>query len=198
MNVLKFLAGTALILGILLFLLDLFAAPKAYSVTRTQTIDAPVTAVFSHVSSLEKTAAWSPWNKKDPNMKKEYAGAPGEVGSTYTWDGNEEVGSGKQEIVKIVPNKKVESKLYFYTPYEAEADALITLKEKDKSSTQVSWRIGGRNNTFMERMLSLFKVINMEAAIGPDFESGLADLKTLVESEYSQTTSKEPAEAGAN
>lgn len=195
MNVLKFIGGTVLILGILFFLLDLFAAPKTYSVVRTTSVNAPAEVVFPHLQSLEKAGAWSPWTKKDPNMKKEYAGTDGTVGATYTWDGNEIVGSGKQEITKIVPNEKVESKLYFYTPYEGQSTSALSVKEKDGKS-EVKWKLYGNNNTFMERMLSFFGVINIEKEVGPDFESGLASLKTIVEAEYSQTTSKEPAAAG--
>lgn len=191
MNVLKFLGGTVLILGILFFLLDLFAAPKTYSVLRSTTINAPAEVVFPHIASLEKGQAWSPWAKKDPNMKKEYGGTDGAEGSFYTWEGNEAVGSGKQEIKRITPNKKVESKMEFYTPYEGTANAAIEIKDKDGTS-EVKWKLYGNNETFIERMLTFFGVINIEKEVGPDFESGLASLKTLVEAEYSQTTAKQP------
>ncbi|MBT8203196.1 MAG: SRPBCC family protein, partial [Acidimicrobiia bacterium] len=45
-------------------------------------------------------------------------------------------------------------------------------------ATTVTWSMTGRN-TLMTRVIGIFK--SMDAMVGPDFERGLAKLKSLVE-----------------
>jgi hypothetical protein len=48
--------------------------PDSFQVQRTITINAPQPAVHELVNDYRNWAAWSPWEKKDPNMKRTFNG----------------------------------------------------------------------------------------------------------------------------
>ena len=198
MQFLKVLAGTLFFLGLMLFLIDLFVAPKVNTAYRSAVIETPAEVIYPHLISFEKRGAWSPWAAKDPNMTKSVEGTDGAVGAIYTWSGNEAVGSGSEELTRMDPNKKVESLLTFKTPYEGTATATMRLDPKGDKGTKVTWNISAPNPDFMSRILSFVGVINLDKEVGADFENGLADLKSLVESEYTQMSTKDAVGAKSN
>ncbi|AEM69099.1 Polyketide cyclase/dehydrase [Allomuricauda ruestringensis DSM 13258] len=170
-----------IILGIVLLIIILAAiAPKNYNVSRSIEISKPKSVVFDYLKSLKRQGEWSPWDKRDPNMKKEFTGTDGEVGAINYWKGNKEVGEGEQEITKIVEGERIESELRFLKPFKSTSDAYIVTKELDKNSTKVVWGFSGKNKFPMSIMM-LF--MNMDKAVGKDFEEGLASLKEILENQ---------------
>ncbi|MEO1484250.1 MAG: SRPBCC family protein [Bacteroidota bacterium] len=166
--------------GLILLIVFLgIIAPKSYSVSRSISIAQPKDTVFEYIKSLEKMDNWSPWAKKDPNMEKKFTGTDGEVGSVSYWNGNKEVGEGEQEITKIVPGERVESELRFLKPFKSTSDAFMTTEEEGPNTTKVTWGFSGKNK-FPMSIFMLF--MNMDKAVGGDFEDGLGSLKTILES----------------
>ena len=153
-------------------------APKSYDVNRSIIINKPVSKVFEYLKYLKNQDDWSPWGKRDPNMKKEFEGTDGQVGAISKWEGNKEVGMGEQELMRIVENEVVESKLRFLKPWKSESDAYLKVKESDGGQTTVTWGFSGRNK-FPVSIMMLF--MNMDKAVGKDFVEGLATLKGLME-----------------
>ncbi|MGB5693583.1 MAG: SRPBCC family protein [Flavobacteriaceae bacterium] len=169
-----------IVLGLVLLIVILAViAPKGYDVNRSITIDQPVSKVFDYLKYLKNQDEWSPWQKRDPNMKKEFVGTDGEVGAISKWDGNKEVGMGEQELKRIVENEVIESELRFLKPWKSESDAYLKVNESDTGQTQVIWGFSGRNKFPMSIMM-LF--MNMDKMVGKDFEEGLGSLKELMES----------------
>ena len=154
-------------------------APKDYDVNRSITIDQPVSKVFEYLKYLKKQDEWSPWNKKDPNMKKEFEGVDGQVGAISRWEGNKDVGTGEQEITRIVENEVVESRLRFFKPWKSESDAYLKVQETGSDQTTVTWGFSGHNK-FPISIMMLF--MNMDKAVGNDFNEGLATMKKNLES----------------
>ncbi len=102
------------ILGILLaFFFYVFSREGKFDYSVTMAINAPAEKVFPYLSDLKAGSEWSPFEKKDPNMKKEY------VGNKLIFKGNSEAGSGSIEIIKIIPNESVELKLIMTEPFFA-------------------------------------------------------------------------------
>jgi len=132
----------------LIFILILLAvvAPKKYDVNRMITINKPIDEVFNYLKFIKNQDEWSPWKKKDPNMKQDFMGSDGEVGFIAKWEGNKDVGTGEQELLRIVDNEIIESKLRFFKPWKSESDAYIKDEgsAKDKS-TVVTWGFFGNN-----------------------------------------------------
>ena len=157
-----------------------FAAtkPGTFRVQRTTSIKAPPEKIFSLVNDLRSHALWSPWEKKDPGMKKSYSGAASGEGAVYEWEGNRNIGKGRMEITETSPPSKVTFKLDFIKPFEGHNIAEFRLDTKG-DATNVTWAIFGPS-PLLSKVMGLF--CNMDRMIGREFEIGLANLKTITES----------------
>ena len=93
MKVLKVL-GILLLVVVVIWLIASLILPKELNVAVDESIDAPIAVVWDNVSSYEKADKWSPWYDVDPNMKVNFEGESGAVGSSMSWSGNKDVGSG--------------------------------------------------------------------------------------------------------
>jgi hypothetical protein len=165
--------------GIILLLLILaMLAPKTYDVSRSVAVEKPRKEVFEYLRFLKNMDDWSPWAKKDPNMKKEFKGTDGEVGAISSWVGNKEVGEGEQEITKIIDGERVEGKLRFFKPWKSEADCYFKAEDSGARATKVTWGFKG-NNKFPFSIMMLF--MSMDKMVGKDFEEGLATLKEIMD-----------------
>ena len=153
-------------------------APKRYDVNRSVTIARPKAEVFEYLRYLQKQDEWSPWNKKDPDMKKQFEGTDGEVGAISKWQGNKDVGEGEQELIRIVDGEVVESRLRFFKPWKSESDAYMRTVDSGDGGTVVTWGFSGKNK-FPISIMMLF--MNMDKAVGKDFEEGLTTLKSRLE-----------------
>lgn len=168
-----------IIIGIILLIVILaLIAPKSYEVSRNITINKPLSEVFTYLKSLKNQDNWSPWAERDPNMKKTFTGTDGEVGCISAWESDhKQVGSGEQEIISITDNKEITAQLRFLKPFKSQSDAYTRVAEVE-SGTKVTWGFSGKNK-FPVSIMMLF--MNMEKAIGGDFEQGLAKLKSILE-----------------
>nr|WP_299173967.1 SRPBCC family protein [uncultured Allomuricauda sp.] len=173
MTLLYILAGIVLLILILAMI-----APKSYNVSRSIEIAKPKNEVFENLRFLKNQDAWSPWNKKDPNMEKKFTGTDGEVGATSYWNGNKDVGEGEQELTKIVDGERIESELRFLKPWKSTSDAYLVTEDTGSGNTKVTWGFSGKNK-FPTSIFMLF--MNMDKAVGGDFEEGLASLKSVLE-----------------
>ena len=152
--------------------------PAEFLIQRTVTIDAPAERVFLLINDLDNWRQWSPWEDKDPAMRRERAGADEGPGSTYAWSGNAEVGTGRMEITGSESPRQVVLRLDFAAPMEAHNQVEFLLAPSG-TATQVTWSMTGRNN-FLGKLAGMF--IDVEGMVGRDFETGLANLKQAAES----------------
>ena len=168
-----------ILLGIVLLIIILgMIAPKTYEVNRSIVVNKPLSEVFNYLKLLKNQEDWSPWAERDPNMKKTFSGTDGEVGFISAWESDhKQVGSGEQEIIGIDENKEMRTQLRFLKPFKSQSDAYMRVADAD-GETEVIWGFSG-NNKFPMSIMMLF--MNMEKAIGGDFEQGLAKLKTTLE-----------------
>ena len=125
------------IIALLVFLSII--APKTYNVSRSIVIHRKLAEVFEYIKLIKNQDHWSPWKKKDPNMKQEFYGIDGEAGFISKWEGNKDVGSGEQEIINVIPNERIESQLRFLKPWKSQSDAYIQVEAIDNKSTRVIW-----------------------------------------------------------
>src|SRR5262245_27862480 len=87
----------ALAIGVILILAA--TKPNSFSVRRTTDVNAPAEKIFAVISDFHQWRGWSPWENKDPGMKRTYDGPERGKGAVYAWDGNKNVGSGRMEIL---------------------------------------------------------------------------------------------------
>jgi len=167
----------ALAVVILAFVVFVATRPAEFRVMRSATIAAPAPAVFAQVNDLRKWEAWSPWEKKDPQMKQTYEGAPAGAGAITAWAGNNEVGEGRMTIVESRPSELIRIKIEFFKPFAATNTAEFTFKPEG-NQTAVTWSMSGQNN-FIAKAVHLF--MDMDKMVGKDFGAGLANLKAVAE-----------------
>jgi len=129
------------------------------------------------VNDFHQWEAWNPWGKIDPAMKQTYEGAPAGTGAIYTWAGNNEVGEGRMTIMESRPSELIRVKLEFFKPFAGTNTAEFTFKP-EANQTMVTWSMFGEKN-FMAKAIHLF--MNMDRMIGGQFETGLAQMKSVVE-----------------
>ncbi|HEY4136681.1 MAG TPA: SRPBCC family protein [Alphaproteobacteria bacterium] len=156
--------------------------PDEFRVSRSTVIQAPPEKIYAQIADMHAWTAWSPYEKKDPAMKRTFSGAERGKGAVYEWNGNKDIGTGRMEITETVePSEgapsKIVIKLDFYTPFEAHNTAEFTLVPR-ADGTAVTWAMFGPN-VFMGKVMSLF--MNMDKMVGDDFAVGLANLKAISE-----------------
>lgn len=161
------------------FLLVAFFQPSHFSISRSTTIAAPPKTVFAHVQDMHKLQQWSPWAKMDPDIKITYSGPTSGVGSSYHWVGNSQVGEGSMTVVQTTLPNDIKMKLNFIKPFAANNDVDFNFVPSDKG-TNVTWTMSGENGLIGKAMCLVF---NMDKMVGPDFEKGLANLKSISEKE---------------
>ena len=163
-----------LIAGILVFAAT---KPDRFRIQRAASIKAPPEKVFTLINDFNRWAAWSPWEKKDPAMKRTFGAATTGTGAVYAWEGNKNVGQGRMEIAESDPPSKVSIKLDFVKPFQAHNRVEFTLAPKG-DATNVTWAMQG-DTPYLAKIIHIF--IDMDSMVGKDFEAGLASLKAIAE-----------------
>lgn len=169
-------------LGVLVFIILFFGYVSTrsghFSYQRSGVIKSTSEVIFPYISNFRLGGEWSPYEKIDPNMKKTFLGPDAQVGSVMEFEGNSDAGSGKLELLKIVPNELVEIKLTMTKPFYAENIVRYTL-QSDDGGTRFTWSMSG-DGGFLGKLMTL--LIDCEKLVGDQFELGITNLKTLIES----------------
>ena len=150
--------------------------PDTLHVERSATIQAPPEEIFPLISDFRRWASWSPYETRDPAMKKTYGGAAQGKGAVYEWEGSSEVGQGRMEITDADPSR-ITIKLDFIKPLEGHNVADFALVPQG-GTTNVTWSMDGPS-PYIGKLIGVF--MNMDRMIGSDFEAGLANLKAIAE-----------------
>jgi hypothetical protein len=171
----------AIVLAVVLAIVLILAAtkPDTFRVQRAATVNAAAEKIFPLINDFHRWGAWSPYETRDSGMKRSYSGAESGVGAVYGWDGNNNVGSGRMEILNASAPSKIVIKLDFLKPFEAHNIAEFTMLPQ-ADATNVTWAMHGPSS-LMSRLMQVF--IDLDGMIGKDFEAGLANLKRLTENQ---------------
>jgi uncharacterized protein YndB with AHSA1/START domain len=171
------IVGAVVLASIAAILVYAATKPDSFRVERSTAMNAPPEKIFPYIDGLKRWTAWSPYEGRDPAMKRAYSGAESGKGAVYEWDGNDNVGKGRMEIVDSTPPNRVVIKLDFLKPFEGHNMAELTVEPKG-GQTIVTWAMYGPS-PFMTKLIGTF--MDMDDMIGRDFAAGLAKLKTVVE-----------------
>jgi hypothetical protein len=186
----KILIGLVVVIAIAIVVVA--TRPDTVHVERSATISAPTDVTFAFVNDFHQWGNWSPWSKLDPNEKLTYEGPANGVGESMSWVGNDKVGEGKMTITDSKPGASVAVKLEFIKPFPMQSDVEFAFAPAG-ADTNVKWGMTNHPN-FMGKAMGMF--MNMDKMVGPDFEKGLASMKTVAEAEAKkQADAKKTAEA---
>ena len=175
----EIIAIVAVVLAVAIAVVLILAAskPNTFSVQRAIAIKAPPERIFPLINDFHQWGTWSPYENKDPAMKRSYSGAERGQGAVYGWEGNKNVGSGRMEILDAQAPSKIVIKLDFFTPFEGHNTAEFTMLPQG-NATSVTWLMHGPAK-FIHRLMQVF--MNLDTMIGKDFEVGLVNLKNITE-----------------
>ena len=151
--------------------------PDNFHVERSATIDAAAERIFPLLEDFRRWPEWSPWEKLDPAMKKDFGGPETGVGSWMSWDGNKKAGQGRMEIIESEPTSRLRLKLDFIKPFKSNNVTTFVLAPRN-GTTDVRWLMDGPA-TFPTKVMTVFT--SMDKLVGKDFEEGLANLKRQTE-----------------
>ena len=167
------------VLGILaILLIAVSLQPSSFEVIRSLSMKAAPENIFEQVNDPKLLIQWNPWVKLDPDVKQTFEGAARGLGAIYSWDGNKNVGAGRQTIVESRPNDLIRMKLEFFRPFAGENEVIFTFEPTASNDINVTWRMTGKKN-FMMKAMGL--ILSMDKMCGDGFEKGLADIKRIVE-----------------
>jgi hypothetical protein len=177
----KILKITGIIIGLIavLILVLAFTVDTEFEMDRSIVIDKPSDEVFEYVKYLRNQYNYSVWGDLDSDMKQEFHGTDGTVGFISAWEGNEEAGRGEQEIIGMVEVERIDYELRFFEPFESTSYSFMSTESISENQTRVTWGMFG---TFPRPMNIMLLFFDLEEAIGNDYETGLANLKVLLES----------------
>jgi hypothetical protein len=185
-----FIIAVVLAIAIAVVLILATGKPHTFRVERATVIQAPPEKIFSLIDDFHQWRAWSPWEDRDPALKRTYEGAEHGKGAVYAWDGNRNVGAGRMEILNATsPSATSPSaiviKLDFIKPFEGHNTAEFTMLPRGGATdagtnigTNITWAMHGPA-PLMHRVMQVF--MNLDRMIGKDFEAGLANLKKAAE-----------------
>lgn len=176
---LKIIGGLAT--ALLMAFIAGFVLPSQVHVERSLLIDAPPAEIFPLVSDLHQWDAWSPWADMDPNAEIAISGTG--VGQTMQWHSEDpQVGNGTQAVTSLQPPNQVTTHLDFGS--QGMADATLELMPQ-ADGTLVSWSLdmdARAGVPMLAQPISTYFGFFMDSMIGQDYETGLSNLKRLVES----------------
>jgi hypothetical protein len=181
----KIIIGAAVLIVVVLAVLGVAIARQSdeVRVVRSAEINVMPDKIFPLVNDFHNWDKWSPWAKVDPNMKVSYSGADSGIGAVYEWSGNDDVGEGRMTIRSNHPPKQIVIDLEFIKPFAAKNITGFDFKQMGEK-TNVTWSMVGKKGLMMK---AFCLVMDMDKTVGADFEKGLAQMKTVAESEATQS-----------
>lgn len=168
----------------------LVAAPDRFEIERAVSIKASPARVFPLINDLRSWSRWSAWQETDPDLAVTYHGPRSGKGAVYSWNGNEEVGTGLVEITESRYPSRVRIKLEtlraftvqnivldFVPPLEVAGTAEFVIVQRG-GATVVTCTLKGKYS-LVDKLKGL--AARMDIVLGHEINVGLANLKKLVD-----------------
>ncbi|WP_437186853.1 SRPBCC family protein [Planctomicrobium sp. SH668] len=171
----KILIGLGVVIGI--FLLVVWLQPDDFVVERSADVRVPPEVVFGILNAPRQGMLWSPFERKDPQLKRTFTGPETGEGAIYEWDGNDDVGAGTLKITKSVPHKLIEMQLDFKRPMVATNEVRYVVSPTE-SGSRLKWSMVGKNSFFSK---AICMMLDMQGIIGQEMEAGLHKLDEVAQ-----------------
>jgi uncharacterized protein YndB with AHSA1/START domain len=152
-----------------------YALPSTTRVVRSVEVSAPAGRVFALLEDPRQWKRWTVWNRRDPAMTMTYAGPASGAGAGWAWKSRSE-GDGQMTFTAAEPGRRLAYDLYFPDFGTTSSGDLVL--QPTGNGTRVTWTMDvNMGSQVMYRWLGLMS----DRMVGPDFESGLANLKAEAE-----------------
>lgn len=147
----------------------------AFTVTRSVLVNAPPDKVYAFVADPRGWKQWSAWNQRDPAMAITFSGPASGTGAAWSWQSKTE-GDGKMTLTSVEPGRRVAFDLDL-AGFDATSRGELQFTPEG-GGTRVTWKMDG--DTGANPLYHWFAYF-ADPMMGPDFEGGLANLKTVAE-----------------
>jgi effector-binding domain-containing protein/ribosome-associated toxin RatA of RatAB toxin-antitoxin module len=174
MRILKTI-GYILLTLIILWVIVAFLSPKEIKTSQTTIINKTPYVVFDQVNNLKLWNNWSPWIKRDKNMKQIFSDNHVGTGAVVSWESSTE-GNGEQTIVESHAPNLIRTSLVF-TDWDGITYANWSFEKVDENKTKVTWDLEGSELPFLLRPFGF----SWNADLGKDYINGLKNLKEVCE-----------------
>jgi hypothetical protein len=156
--------------------------PRTVHVERTVSIARPASTVFALVNGYATIRSGFRLGQAVTHLPYMISGPATGVGARGMGRRPRLSGKGWQEITHSVPYTRVQAELHFYQ--QGKAATYFSIKEQGGSST-VTWGFDThltQGQSFAGGVVAQYFGLLFDRWIGSDYETGLANLKTLAES----------------
>ena len=133
--------------------------------------------IFPLINDFHQWGSCSRWENKDPAMKRSFSGPVSGAGAVYGWEGSNNVGSGRMEILEVVRAVENPDQAGFLQAVRGPQHRRVQMLPQG-GATCLSWVMRGPSS-FISKLMQVF--MNWHHMIGKDFEDGRAHLKNLTE-----------------
>lgn len=176
MKVLKIIAIIIVIIIAAVFI-TIQVLPDEAHLTRSVTMDASPQEVFNELITFKNFNSWSPWAEKDTTATYLFEGPAIGIGAKMSWISEDpQVGSGAMEIIDIKENELVKVAMKF-GGFDSSPTASYIIEQQEEG-TKLSWTYDEYDVSGINRILGAM----MDQFLGPDYEKGLSNLKSRIES----------------
>ncbi|MEM6551644.1 MAG: SRPBCC family protein [Planctomycetota bacterium] len=170
-----FRIGVVLVLLLAAFVVVGLLLPTDYVVERSVVVDAPRDRVHGLIADLVEWDKWEPWSAEDPTVVVTPGPKTTGVGASQTW--TDQTGGGELVFTMSDPAKGVGYDMTIADAMHAKATILHEVLGDGK--VRVTWRMEG--DASGAPVVGGYLAKLLPAAIGPMFESGMANLKAIAE-----------------
>ncbi len=175
--------GIILVVAIAGLLIMSASKPDTFAYQRSLVMNAPREKIYDQIIDFHKWTNWSPYEHKDPSLKRTFSGAESGVGAKYAWEGNDDVGQGTMDITQAKKPISINIDLHFDKPFKGDNQVVFSMVPQGEQ-TEVTWSMTGPN-PFMCKLMGSF--MDIEKMCCDDFDKGLANLKNVVEKDTSSS-----------
>lgn len=166
-----------LVVALVVFLGYVSTREGKFHYERSGVINASAEKIYPYISQLKLGSQWSPY-EKGIEMPKTFGGVEGEVGSWMEF-GPSPSGSGRLEILEVVPQQKVKLSLHMTAPFEA-SNLVTYMLTPEGDGTRFTWAMDG-DGGFMAKLMTT--LIDSEKMVVGQFSAGIENLRSLIESQ---------------
>lgn len=158
-------------------------AKRDFNISRTIVINSSKDEVYGLIRQLKKQPLWMPWFKKDKFILK-FNGEDGKLEALLYWKCRKLLYEGTQKIIKLNPNRIMETRVLVTRPVKMVLLEYKAVKELDENKIKIVWGIQGN----LPFPLSVLSIIHpMDKMYGEDLELGLKNLKKVIEYKHEKT-----------
>lgn len=187
MKILKYLGIFLLILLIIGFFL-----PKQIHVEGKKVINHDVSKAYNFLNDIKNWSKWSPWDKMDSTMHKNFGEITVGTGASYSWESqNKYVGKGSMKYTDCKENEHIISELLFAEG--GPSQGAFHFKKVD-GGTELTWSMdtdmgqGEGALGLIHKLIGGYMGIAMKMMMKGVFEEGLNNIDQALNNETSPIT----------